>query len=262
MPHRTSLFVLLAPLFLAQCDTPQPPTVRAAQFEIPTPATEADSITFAAIDSAGLWGLDTSTVTFAFREGQYGLDVHDGVFVYTRSFVDTAGNDILDVLTNDGFRRRTNGRATSLRPAQDSSAREALNSVIYFAFLPRWLADDAAVRTYEGLDTLRGKAYHRIRVGFRQNGGGVDFSDHFLYWFDVADASLDYLAYSYETNGGGVRFREAFNTRVVSGLTVQDYRNYAAVPEGSVPLEEIAGAWSRGRLTLLSTVSLEGVRRG
>ncbi len=184
------------------------------------------------------------------------------MFVYTRSFVDTSGNDILDVLTNDGFQRRTNGRATRLSPKQDSSAREALNSVIYFAFLPRWLADEAAVREYEGLDTLRGRAYHRVRVGFRQNGGGVDFSDHFLYWFDVDDSSLDYLAYSYATNGGGVRFREAFNTRVVSGIMVQDYRNYAAEPEGTYSLEEIAGAWSSGRLELLSTVSLEGVRRG
>ena len=262
MPQLTRILVPCVALLLAGCNTPQSPTPSAALFSPPTPVTQADSIVFAAIDSAGLWALDTSTVTFGFREGQYGLDMQDGNFVYTRSSVDASGNDILDILTNDGFRRQTNERATRLSPKQDSSAREALNSVVYFAFLPRWLADDAAERSYEGLDTLRDKAYHRIRVGFRQNGGGTDYGDQFLYWFDVADASLDFLAYSYETGKGGVRFREAFNTRIVSGITVQDYRNYAAEPEGRYSLKEIAGAWSKGRLELLSTVSLEGVRRG
>lgn len=264
-PFRNSLTLALvaALVLVASCTEATPtPSVKIAAGERPTPITKADSVVFAAIDSAGLWGLDTSTVTFAFREGQYGLDMHDGMYVYTRSFVDTSGSDILDVLTNDGFRRTTNGRATSLKPKQDSSAREALNSVIYFAFLPRWLADEAADRAYEGLDTLRGRAYHRVRVGFRQNGGGVDYGDQFLYWFDVDDLSLDFLAYSYATNDGGVRFREAFNTRIVSGITVQDYRNYAAEPEGTFTLDEMAKAWSKGKLELLSTVGLEGVKRG
>lgn len=228
----------------------------------PAPATRADTIAFAAIDSAGGWLLDSSTVSFRFRESAFGLDRHGGRYVYTRDFVDTLGDRILDVLTDGQLTRRTNDRPTTLTPKQSRAARESLNSVIYFAFLPRWLADDAAVRTYEGRDTLRGRPYHRIRVTFEERGGGSDFRDQFLYWFDVDDASLDFLAYSYETNEGGVRFREAFNTRIVGGLTVQDYRNYRAEPELSVPLEEMAEAWSKGRLELLSTVSLEDVQRG
>jgi hypothetical protein len=56
----------------------------------------------------------------------------------------------------------------------------------------------------------------------------VDFDDEFHYWINKQTHKVDYLAYSYRTNDGGVRFRTAFNTRVIDGLTFQDYINYEA----------------------------------
>ena len=250
----------LLPLLLAACtaaDTEPAPYVAR-----PAALTRADTLVLAAIDSAGQWDLDQATVSFRFRDGVYGVDRRGGAYVYTRSFLDSTGARVEDVLTNDGFTRTLNGRAAYLRPKQDSAAREALNSVVYFAFLPRWLADPGAVRAYDGRDTLRDRAYHRIRVRFREEGGGVDYQDEFLYWFDADDLSLDYLAYSYLTNEGGVRFRESFNARDVGGVTVRDYRNYRPGPGEDLRLDEIAEAWEVGDLELLSTVALEEVRVG
>lgn len=235
----------------------------AARFDVPPPRTPADSLVHAAIAAAGQWRLDTATVSFRFRDKTYGLDRRDGRYVYTRNYTDTAtGAEITDVLTNDDFARTTDARATSLKPEDRDAYREALNSVVYFAFLPRWLADVGAIREYEALDTLGGRPYHRVRVRFRETGGGTDFQDEFLYWFDVGDYSLDYLAYRYETDGGGVRFRESYNERAEGGIAVRDYRNYAPPEGASVALDDLAGAWTAGELELLSTVALEDVRVG
>ena len=242
---------------LAACATPDAPPP--APYP-PSPVTKADTVVYDAIAAAGQWGLDTATASFRFRDKTYGLDRRDGLYVYTRAFTDSTGAAVADVLTNEGFARTTDGRATRLNDEAGAAAREALNSVIYFAFLPRWLADPAARRAYEGLDTLRGQSLHRVRVTFSADGGGTDFRDAFLYWFDADDLSLDYLAYSYATDGGGVRFRESYNERAVGGVTVRDYRNYAPGEGVSLPLEQVAEAWAAGRLELLSTVALEDVR--
>lgn len=252
---------LLALLMACQSQVDPTPTEAAATVIKPTPQSRADTIVFTAIEAAGGWGLDSSTLAFRFRDGVYGVDQRNGNYVYTRTFTDSLGREVDDLLSNDGFRRSVGGRRVQLSPKLDSSAREALNSVIYFALLPRPLADGAARRNYVGPDTLRGRAYHLIEVTFSPDGGGVDHEDRFLYWFDVADLSLDYLAYAYATNGGGVRFREAFNTRRVGGITVQDYRNYRADPEKSIPIDNMATAWSRGELELMSTVALEEVQK-
>ena len=249
-----ALFASLSLLLACAAPSAPPPAYP------PVPSTKADTVVFGAIGAAGQWRLDTATVAFNFRDRSYGLDRHDGRYVYTRSFADSTGAAVLDVLTNEGFSRTTDGRATRLNEEASAAAREALNSVIYFAFLPRWLADPAARRAYEGLDTLRGRPLHRVRVTFAEDGGGPDFRDAFLYWFDADDGSLDYLAYSYATDGGGVRFRESYNERVAGGITVRDYRNYAPGEGVSIPLSRIGEAWAAGELELLSTVALEEVR--
>ena len=230
--------------------------------------TLADTVVFAAIEAAGGWALDTATVSFRFRGADYGVDLRGGTYVYTRAYRDSLGRSVDDVLTNTGFRRSIDGRAGRILVGAprdslarlDAAAREGLNAVVYFALLPRWLADGAARRHYEGTDTLRGRAYHRIRVTFVAEGGGVDHGDEFLCWFDTGDLSLDYLAYAYATDGGGLRFREAYNPRRVAGIVVQDYRNYSPPPEARLSLDGLAGAWERGNLELLSTVILEDVR--
>lgn len=40
---------------------------------------------------------------------------------------------------------------------------------------------------------------------------------------------MDFLAYEYNVNGGGVLFREAFNSRMIEGMRFQDYINYGAL---------------------------------
>src|SRR5690606_15410685 len=102
----------------------------------------------------------------------------------------------------------------------------SVNSVAYFAFLPYGLNDPAARKQWKGETELEGQTYDIIEVTFDEEGGGDDFEDEFLYWFNQENGQMDFLAYTYHTEGGGVRFRKAFNSRMVNGIRIQEYENY------------------------------------
>ncbi|MCB0609821.1 MAG: hypothetical protein KDD12_19025, partial [Lewinella sp.] len=111
--------------------------------------------------------------------------------------------------------------------AKDSSAyANSVNSVIYFALLPYFLNDPAVRKTYLGKTTIKGIAYHKIGVTFGAENGGKDFQDQYIYWIRQDNFTLDYLAYNYIVDGGGARFRQAYNLRPVNGLLIADYINF------------------------------------
>src|SRR5690606_32621944 len=96
-------------------------------------------------------------------------------------------------LTNEAFTERINNTYVALSAKDSMAFAESLNSVVYFALLPSFLQDDAVNSSLEGEDEIHGKEYYRIKVSFDEDGGGVDFEDVYLYWFDKSDYSMDYL---------------------------------------------------------------------
>jgi hypothetical protein len=58
-------------------------------------------------------------------------------------------------------------------------------------------------------------------------------------------------------NDGGVRFRAAFNTRVIDGITFQDYINYEAPLE--TPLTDLPKLYVQGKLKEVSIIRTENV---
>ncbi|PSQ78108.1 MAG: hypothetical protein BRD37_03555 [Bacteroidetes bacterium QH_8_67_23] len=205
-------------------------------------------------------------VSFTFRGDRFRLRHRaDGGFSYARLSRDSLGRRVEDVLTSSGtLRRRIDGRSASLDSAARRRIETAVNSVAHFALLPFPLGDPAVQPRYAGTDTLRGTPYHRIAVRFRQQGGGRDWQDRFLYWFDQRDFSMDYLAYAYGLGNGedyGTRFRDAFNVRRVGGVRFADYRNYP-LPD-SLPPDQLARygrLFDADSLRRVSTVALDSVR--
>ncbi len=66
-----------------------------------------------------------------------------------------------------------------------------------------------------------GKITIRSKLTFNEDSGGDDFEDVFIYWFNTETYRMDYLAYEYHTDEGGMRFREAFNPREINGVLMQ-----------------------------------------
>jgi hypothetical protein len=223
-----------------------------------TDKSRAQSVVDSAIVRAGGDILDRAQVSFRFRVRDYVYRKENGRYTYTRIYEDTTGTVTKDVLTNDGLTRMINGDTVKLDSMWTSRYSNSVNSVIYFAFLPYRLNDEAVIKTYSGIVPIKGKDYHEILVQFREEGGGKDHDDNFLYWFDTETFALDYLAYAYITDGGGVRFREAYNRRKIDGISVQDYINYKPVSDSFV-LADMRQAFEAGLLVELSRIELENV---
>ena len=254
--------VLVAVLMLAACDEPAPHDPAALE-AAPSP-TEAvpDTAAGAVLERArrvhGADVLDRAEVTFRFRGTPFSVRRDGGRFAYARIGEDSAGV-IRDVLDNDGFTRTVDGTPVSLGERERRAAEGALNSVVYFALLPYALADPAVQPRLVGADTLGGEPYHLVEVTFREEGGGRDYQDRFVYWIHQTRETMDYFAYSYEVNGGGARFRQAVNPRTVGGVRFADYRNYSAEPL-EPRLEEFGRLLEGDSLALVSEIVLDRVR--
>lgn len=212
----------------------------------------------AAIEAHGGELYQKVKISFDFRERHYQILKTPGRFEYSREFTDSSGL-VLDVLTNEGFRRTVDGQEISLSEERIRAFSNSVNSVAYFAFLPYGLNDPAARKHWLGETELEGQIYDIIKVTFDEEGGGDDFEDEFLYWVNKENNQMDYLAYSYHTEGGGVRFRKAINSRMVNGIRIQDYENYMPADK-STPLEEMEALFKSGQLKLLSEIIMENVQ--
>jgi hypothetical protein len=197
-------------------------------------------------------------IDFDFRDKHYRSVRNDGMFQYEREFQDSIGT-IKDVLNNDGFMRYVDNQVAEIPDSMAVKYTSSVNSVHYFALLPYGLNDAAVNKSSLGEVSLKDKLYHKIKVTFNQEGGGEDFEDVFIYWIDKETFKAHYIAYSYiEDDGIGIRFREAYNERIVNGLRFVDYNNYKS-EESTVTLLDLDKAFESGSLKLLSKIELENI---
>ncbi len=195
----------------------------------------------------------TKRVSFDFRERRYAAMRKDGNFIYTRSFEDSTGWVVDQLVNSIDFSRQIEGQPIQLTEEWQQRYGRSINSVLYFVEILYRLNDPAVNKTYLGKKTIKGEPYYVVKVTFDQEDGGRDFEDQFLYWIHEGDFTLDYLAYNYETDGGGVRFREAFDREVIGGITFQNYINYKPDSK-TTPLEELPGLYDQGKLEELSRI--------
>ncbi|WP_235297392.1 DUF6503 family protein [Portibacter marinus] len=221
------------------------------------PQTREDSLLNATIEAHGGEAYEQSAYTFTFRDRKYSFVNEGPSYRYEAKYEknDTFFEDYMD---NEKFSRKVNGEAAALTEKKETSGREGLNSVIYFATLPHKLKDPAVNKFYEGEVIIKDQAYHVIRVTFDEEGGGLDHEDNYYYWINKGSNFIDYLAYNYQVNGGGVRFREGYNKRKLGGIVFQDYVNYKA-PLGT-PLAELPSLFEAGKLEKLSEINTEDVK--
>jgi len=200
---------------------------------------------------------DKANYEFVFRGKTYEFD--NDAYGYEYKMIEIKGDTtIVDEIVNGSLMRMVNQKEMELSKKDYDKYLEALNSVIYFATLPHKLQDGAVNKEYVGETEIKGKRYDILGVNFDQEGGGKDHDDNFMYWINKSTNLIDYLAYDYTTNDGGVRFREANNTRTVAGIIFQDYVNYKA--EVGTALVELPALYERGELEKLSEINTENVK--
>lgn len=218
----------------------------------------AQDIIDKAIETHGGDRYDNLHVSFTFRKKDYRIKLNQGLYEYSRSFTDANG-EVYDLLNNEGFTRTVNGESVTLSEKDKSKYTEALNSVCYFTLLPRGLNDPAVKKSMIGINKINGVKYHVVHVSFNEEGGGVDFEDQFVYWINQETHTVDFLAYSYKVNGGGVRFREAIDATEIEGIRFQNYINYKHEDKTITP-DSLPFYYVQGQLKKLSEIKNENVK--
>ena len=243
---RIYLSIVAIGLYLASCRSGDPSS------------SQAQRIIDQAIATHGGDALEQVHISFNFRQKHYEVQLDGGAFTYESTGEDSTGRFVRDVLTNETFTREVDGQVANLDDEDEAAARNALNSVVYFVLLPAPLNDPAANKTYLGEATVRGEPYHKIKVTFDPAGGGDDFDDEFVYWIHQDNSTMDYLAYEFHVNGGGTRFREAYNVRDVQGIRFVDYINYESTV-GDFALEDYDTLFDTGKVEELSRIETRSV---
>lgn len=256
MNYSYTVFLLLATLVFQACTSSgmQDPQEEEAN----TIVDSAQWVVQEAIARHGGAFVDSSFVRFTFRDRAYIAQRQGSKFVYKRSYSNKEGEAIADSMTNSSFQRRINGELAELTEKQHSSYSNSLNSVMYFAFLPYFLEDPAVNMEYLGVSEVNAEPHYQLKVTFSEDGGGKDFEDEYAYWFSTVDFNLNYLAYNFLVNGGGARFREAYNSREVGGILFQDYINYKPT-EDRRDVQTFHTLFEKSMLDTLSRIELEAI---
>lgn len=200
---------------------------------------------------------DHAMIDFTFRDKCYVSTRNDDSFKLERITSDSIGVTH-DILSNDGFKRFRNDTLVNVPDTMVTRYSNSVNSVHYFAQLPFGLNAPAAQKELLGEAVVKGEPYFEIGVTFKEEGGGTDFQDEFVYWIHKENYTVDYLAYSYATDESGIRFREAYNARVIDGIRFVDYNNFKPGSK-SVELTNLDALFEQGELQLLSKIETESV---
>lgn len=212
----------------------------------------AEHIVNKSIEASGTDKFNRAIVKFDFRNYTYKSDIGCGENLLERIKSETS-DTIQDQLVYPELTRKINNKRVFLDDSIANLYGESINSVHYFVQLPMRLNDPSAIKTYHGIQRISEVEYHVIEVQFQKEGGGQDFQDIYKYWFDVENFQLQYLAYTFLVNGGGIRFREVINETFIEGIRFVNYNNYA--PENkNISIDHIANYFEKGELQLVSTI--------
>ncbi len=218
-------------------------------------ALTADDIIDKAIKEAGGERYDRADIEFVFRKNIYTSKRDGGLYEFTRTLKDSIG-EVKDILNNEGLKRYRQGQEVMLSDSLAGLYAESVNSVHYFVQLPYGLDGPAVQKELVGEDSIAGKPYYEIRVTFRQEGGGADHEDIYMYWVHKDNFTVDYFAYRFYVNDGGIRFRVAVNPREIEGVRFVDYENYKT-DDLSTPLQELDDLYEKGKLEKVSEIHNE-----
>jgi len=204
--------------------------------------------------SGGFDRYEQSTIAFNFRGRDY-ISEMKGKQKILKRIQKNDTIDLRDVLAPSGFQRFDNDSLISLSDSLITVHGNAVNSVHYFSKLPYGLNDSATNKELLGETSVKEKDYYKVKVTFSEEGGGDDFDDTYVYFINKSTFKVDYLAYDFQVNGGGMRFREAFNERYVNGIRFVDYNNMKPIDK-NVSVLQVDSLFNNNRLELLSKIEL------
>ena len=207
---------------------------------------------------SGVSKVSNSKITFKFRDILYTAVRKEGNYTLDRVFKKDTST-INDIIFNKGYQRFVNYIPVATIDSLKIKYSNAINSVHYFSVLPLGLNDKAVQKKILPSSKINGKEYYKIEISFSEDGGGEDFQDIFIYWINKDDFLIDYLAYSFHTNGGGKRFRVLKEQCLIKEIRFVDYYNYKPSSK-DIPLTDLDLYYENNQLIKVSEIILKDIK--
>ena len=160
--------------------------------------------------------------------------------------------------THDSLTVWHDGEEVTVEAGDEQRFRDWAMARVYFCFLPFRLNDPSVRKQDLGLVDWDGRRLHKVKVTF-EAGSSTDAGDEYMYWFDPETARLEYFAYSYDSGGGGLRFRRAARHRRIGGILFFDQENLGVNGPG-LSVDAIDAAYVSDPMRPISTVRLQSIR--
>ena len=197
-------------------------------------------------------------ITFDFRAYHYEFFRNDYNFSYARTTIKDDKKIRDELSSTKGLKRFIDSVPESLTDSLAMVYSNSLNSVMYFFQLPKPLLDGAVHSELLDEIKIEGATYWTIKVYFSEEGGGEDYQDEYRYWINQDTYEIDYLAYNYTTEGGGIRFRKAIKKKRVKGILFQDYQNFSPSNKFE-PLDSLPQIYEDGLLSQISLIENKNI---
>ena len=197
-------------------------------------------------------------ITFDFRAYHYEFFRKDYNFTYARTTIKDDKKIRDELSSTKGLKRFIDSVPESLTDSLAMVYSNSLNSVMYFFQLPKPLLDGAVHSELLDEIKIEEATYWTIKVYFSEEGGGEDYQDEYRYWINQDTYEIDYLAYNYTTEGGGIRFRKAINKKRVKGILFQDYQNFSPSNKFE-PLDSLPQIYEDGLLPQISLIENKNI---
>ena len=197
-------------------------------------------------------------ITFDFRAYHYEFFRKDYNFTYARTTIKDDKKIKDELSSTKGLKRFIDSVPESLTDSLAMVYSNSLNSVMYFFQLPKPLLDGAVYSELLDEIKIEGATYWTIKVYFSEEGGGDDYQDEYRYWINQDTYEIDYLAYNYTTEGGGIRFRKAIKKKRVKGILFQDYQNFSSSNKFE-PLDSLPQIYEEGLLSQISLIENKNI---
>ena len=258
------VFIAFTSLFLFTACSGETEIVEEERVEVSADEQDVEELSVdAIIDSVyiknGSGLIDQSNISFDFRQFKYAKMQGASGVMKSRKFTNKNGEAIVDTWQGDSLIRTVNGKVVKLTEKDENAYKNSINSVFYFAYLPKALKDPAVNSELIDEVEINDKMYYKIKVTFDEEGGGEDFHDIFLYWIGIVDYSMDYMAYQYFTEEGGIRFRAVDKVKEVNGILFKDYLNYAPKENLMNDYMSVDKVFANDGMKLVSEIRLENI---
>ncbi|NQX76142.1 DUF6503 family protein [Gilvibacter sp.] len=127
--------------------------------------------------------------------------------------------------------------------------RERVNNVAYDFYIPYSLTGNDVILEYLGMEDMRLKPYHKLKVSYKQIPGGDPDHRAYILWISKDTYEIDFIAKQNDETSGRKQFMAAAYKRRVNSMLFSDFELYQTAGRNKdVRIDSLGIAYNTGNM--------------